>query len=545
MRPALVTLVPMLAAAGLVLVGGERLAREEVETRIPADRERLLSFADALENELDRLDALYLSHLDQLAAGYALEPNHADLRTWADALKTPRSLRMFTAPDKTTQQVSFLAVDSRERLPEIVLQGDRPPLNAANAVIIPRELLAPTLTKPRGWLPAPHQDHHLYWTRPDLLPETSRLAAQNDQAEELLEPSLVALVVDWTDLHAQLRIHLETWISAQLDPIEESGERMKLTGPSDELLALTGADDRGPAALIMPIRTSLGSWHLQAWDGITSSSRHDAGTFSTAGILSAILALGGLFLYLQQRRALQLAEERVSFVNRVSHELGTPLTNVALNLDLAADSIETRPSEARRRLGIVTEEIERLARLVANVLTFSRRERRTLEIDPQPCIPDDVIAQTLDSFRPALRRRKIEIEWERSAGEQVRINSDALEQIVGNLISNVEKYAYDGGWLGMSSVHAEGMLCVTVADRGPGIPAASRELIFQAFERIHKRVNEGSSGTGLGLTIARELANRMGGSLNLLESETGTHFQLRLPAPKAFAVVSEDQTSAA
>ena len=118
-------------------------------------------------------------------------------------------------------------------------------------------------------------------------------------------------------------------------------------------------------------------------------------------------------------------------------------------------------------------------------------------------------------------------------------------QIVGNLVSNVEKYAADGRWIGLHSALRDGSLVVAVADRGPGIPVRSRERIFRPFERVHRKVSEGSSGTGLGLTIARELAQRMGGSLDLLECERGARFELRIPAPPVLAVVKDDESSAA
>lgn len=77
------------------------------------------------------------------------------------------------------------------------------------------------------------------------------------------------------------------------------------------------------------------------------------------------------------------------------------------------------------------------------------------------------------------------------------------------------------------------------SDRGPGIPAAARERIFTPFERVLHSTNEGASGTGLGLAIGRDLAQRMGGTLELLDSAAGATFRLRIPAPPAIAIFSE------
>jgi signal transduction histidine kinase len=116
------------------------------------------------------------------------------------------------------------------------------------------------------------------------------------------------------------------------------------------------------------------------------------------------------------------------------------------------------------------------------------------------------------------------------AGEGVLLDCDALAQIAGNLISNVEKYAAAGSWIGCDSSTAKGTLIVRIVDKGPGIPKDARSRIFAPFERVSSRVNEGASGTGLGLAIARDLAVRMGGTLTLVPSETGAVFELRVPA---------------
>jgi signal transduction histidine kinase len=91
----------------------------------------------------------------------------------------------------------------------------------------------------------------------------------------------------------------------------------------------------------------------------------------------------------------------------------------------------------------------------------------------------------------------------------------------------------------------EDTLVVRVGDHGPGVLRAVRQQIFEPFKRGGQAVNEGSSGTGLGLAIARELAGRMDGSLNLVDSETGAIFELRVSAPPVLALVADDESSAA
>jgi signal transduction histidine kinase len=223
------------------------------------------------------------------------------------------------------------------------------------------------------------------------------------------------------------------------------------------------------------------------------------------------------------------SEQRVSFVNRVSHELGTPLTNMTLNLELASRSLRSQPEMAGRRLEKVSEEISRLGRLVTNVLTHSRKPGDGIQDRLVVCDPDAVILGVLDQFRSALERRAIEIEWTPGETGEQRINSDALSQIVWNLISNVEKYASSGEWLSVSVSQGDGSLRVRVCDRGEGIPSERRAKVFKPFERVSDSTKEGVSGTGLGLSISRELAESMGGSLSLLDAPEMTIFELIIP----------------
>jgi signal transduction histidine kinase len=530
MKPALVTLFPMFAAAGLVLFGGERLARREHENRATADRERLVDFAEAFGREIDRLEQRYRDHLDGLADAYIRSQPAPEQQ--AREIAGVASAHLFTSsfsPTVTPRKDEFSVArpgPGNPRLPEVELDGGKNPLDPQLAVILPRDLLDDTPAGSHGWIEAPEGTYRVYWRRPD--------AAR-----------LVALVIIIPEVRAVTDHHLQSWMPERTAPLLESGELVAVQGAAGETLLASGTERRGPAVLVMPFRNSLGAWQIQAWDRVTVATRHDPATLAVAGTLAAILALSGILLCLQQRRAMRLAEERVSFVNRVSHELGSPLTNLALNVDLAVAALDANAPEARRRLGVVTEEIERLCRLVANVLTFSRRERQTLEMHPQACAPDEIIDQILGSSRPALERRGIQIERRAAVDRRIRLDPAALGQIVGNLVSNVEKYASAGRLLRLDSRFDGESLVVQVSDEGPGVPESSRQRIFEPFERARESVNEGSSGTGLGLAISHDLAHRMGGSLTLLDSRSGATFELRLPAPMALAVVDDGDCSAA
>jgi signal transduction histidine kinase len=275
--------------------------------------------------------------------------------------------------------------------------------------------------------------------------------------------------------------------------------------------------------------TGDGRFAVRAWDRRTEEKEFDWTTMFGSIGLAAVIAGVGLGLFFSQQRVWRASEQRVSFVNRVSHELGTPLTNMTLNLELASRSLRSHPEVAGRRLEKVSEEVSRLGRLVSNVLTHSRKASDGVQDRSVACDPDSVIAGVLDQFRPALERRKIQVEWlPGEVGEQ-RLNADALSQIVWNLISNVEKYASSGEWLSVSVSKKDDAIKVRVCDRGEAIPRERRRRIFKPFERVSDSTKEGVSGTGLGLSISRDLAEAMGGTLELVDDSEMTIFELTIP----------------
>ncbi len=520
MRLGIFTLLSMLAAAILLMVGGERLARREVENRTPADRRRLLDFDEAFRSELVRLDALYLEHLARVASGISTQKAEM-IKSEAADISGVVLIRVFR---KVGKELTIQPDWGIPRLPEIEIADGKSVRDPGKAVVLNAELRDKALPEKGKWLATPDPTRVVHCRQP--------------------EPGvLVVFLIDLPRTRARLSEHMALWVETPLTPLREAGERLMVEKPDGRPLVSVGEGHHGPAASIIPMRTNFGDWQLRSWDGLVVTRAHDPATLAVATTLAVMLLAVGVALFIQQRRTLRRAAERVSFVNRVSHEFGAPLTNISLNLDLATEALESRPVEARKRLSLVAEEIERLSRLVANVLTFSRRERDVLELKPARCLPDEVIGQVLESFRPSLERRAVRIEANLSAGEPVWLDPDALSQITGNLVSNVEKYAAEGGWMGLDCHTDGGYLVLDVRDSGEGIPAGARERIFQAFERVRDGTNEGASGTGLGLAIARDLARRMGGELELVESGNGCHFRLRVPASSP--LLGPDSTSKA
>jgi signal transduction histidine kinase len=253
---------------------------------------------------------------------------------------------------------------------------------------------------------------------------------------------------------------------------------------------------------------------------------------SGLGVLAVAMVAMAVYFYRESAREMREAAQRVSFVNQVSHELKTPLTSIRMYAEMLESQLEGAVEKPRKYLDVIVSESQRLSRLIGNVLTFSRKQRSALKLHRALGDVDDVLREVLEHFDAALLARGIEIEFSGGANQPAEFDRDALEQIVGNLLSNVEKYAAGADRVEVVSVQESDMVTITVTDNGPGIPPREQRRIFEPFHRVSNKLTDGVAGTGIGLAIARDLARLHGGALTLESSGQGACFKLVLHAPQ-------------
>lgn len=251
------------------------------------------------------------------------------------------------------------------------------------------------------------------------------------------------------------------------------------------------------------------------------------------GLGALALALVGLaiYFYRESTREMREAADRVSFVNQVSHELKTPLTNIRLYAELLERSLPEGDGRTARHLDIIVAESQRLSRLIGNVLTFARRQSDQPALHPTQGSIDRCIQSVLDHFSASLESRGVKTRFHAGAAAPVQFDHDAVAQILGNLFSNVEKYAASGGSMEVTSRQDGAMTSITVSDRGPGIARGQEQRVFEPFHRLSNKLTDGVTGTGIGLTIARDLARKHGGDLKVVPTDTGACLQLDLHTP--------------
>jgi signal transduction histidine kinase len=233
-------------------------------------------------------------------------------------------------------------------------------------------------------------------------------------------------------------------------------------------------------------------------------------------------------------RQLTLARQKTDFVSNVSHELKTPLTSIRMFSELLAEGRVTDPAKQRGYLGIITAEAARLTRLINNVLDFARIERGEKKYNFQECDLAALVRETAETYRPHLETNGFQFncEWPENA-LFVNGDRDALAQVVVNLLSNAEKYSDSRKEVALRIEQHDSPLPhvdVRILDRGLGVPDGCGEKIFEQFFRAHDSLSSGIQGSGLGLTLARQIALAHGGDIVYQPREGGgSCFVLRLP----------------
>ncbi|HNY32461.1 MAG TPA: HAMP domain-containing sensor histidine kinase [Fibrobacteria bacterium] len=322
------------------------------------------------------------------------------------------------------------------------------------------------------------------------------------------------------------RIALLSRLAGELDMGDVGGGSLALLDGSGRTLHVWGAESdstmatMGRIALAAPFETwSLelsGPQALWARDARVDSFRS---IFLRWGLASLVWIALGYLVGREWTRTLREARSKTGFVQQVSHELRTPLTNIRLHAELAREG--TLEDDTFRHLEVVGQETERLSRLVGNILTFARTERGNLVLS---ICRTDLSAELREAalpFKPMLERAGTVLEWSVPPGDlPASLDRDASSQVLQNLLGNALKYAPSGKWVGISVEAAPGFWQVRVRDRGPGVPERERERIFKPFHRLSNQITDGVAGTGIGLSIARDLARAQGGDL-VLESGTG------------------------
>ena len=226
-------------------------------------------------------------------------------------------------------------------------------------------------------------------------------------------------------------------------------------------------------------------------------------------------------------------ESRNHFVAHATHELRTPLTNIRLYVETAIDEGERDPSVRGKCLNVINQEARRLERIVGEMLSVAEIEAGSLKIARGDLRLDQLFEELMADFEQQAREKKLRLNL-RLPPKLPVLQADRGKVAVAlhNLIGNALKYTPEGGEVTVSVEAGARELVVTVTDTGIGIGEDDQPRVFERFYRARDPRVEKITGTGLGLTLAREVARLHGGEITLTsELNKGSTFTLTLPCP--------------
>jgi two-component system, OmpR family, sensor histidine kinase MtrB len=221
--------------------------------------------------------------------------------------------------------------------------------------------------------------------------------------------------------------------------------------------------------------------------------------------------------------------DRLTFLGGVAHDLRNPLSALKMAADVARLSKgPISPERASQTLAIVGRQVERLDRMVGDLLDSMRIESGRLELRCEPSDVGRLVLQIVELYRPVSRAHEIAF-VEPVEAVVAYCDPARIEQVITNLVSNAVKYSPDGGRVILAVFTERAEIVVSVSDEGIGISPEDRERIFEPFRRCG-RSRELVPGVGLGLSVARKIVAGHGGTLEV-ESHlgAGSTFRVRLP----------------
>mgnify|MGYP000347782281 FL=1 len=217
------------------------------------------------------------------------------------------------------------------------------------------------------------------------------------------------------------------------------------------------------------------------------------------------------------------------FTADASHELKTPLTVLKGEIEVGLKR-QRRPEEYRRVLASCLEEVDRMSRIVDDLLTLARADMGALQLQKERVDLGEVAEDVWRSLGRMAEEKGLHFTFQRDGEVAVWGDKDRLRQLLVNLVDNALKYTPPGGEVRLRVERDDTLALLTIQDTGEGIPPEDQERVFERFYRVDKARSRQRGGTGLGLSICKWIAEAHGGKISL-ESEVGkgSTFVVQLP----------------
>lgn len=278
--------------------------------------------------------------------------------------------------------------------------------------------------------------------------------------------------------------------------------------------------DAGSASGEPAVSYAVGDVHVDAYAKAPLDDRER--THLEALVVQIETAIGQQRLQNEMRQVQLVAELRrqgAGFLSAISHNLRTPLTAIkAAAGALLASWSKMETEERRELLETISDEAERLERLVRNSLELSRIRAGALEFEPQPVSIGDLVQHAVRRLRPISRAHRVRLDVAEDL-PPVSLDVTMAEQILLNLLENALRFAPPGSEILVGVRATASDIELRVSDHGPGVPAEAQDRIFEEFQSVDTRPDH--NGTGLGLAIVRSLVRAHGGAARYEDTPGG------------------------
>lgn len=241
-------------------------------------------------------------------------------------------------------------------------------------------------------------------------------------------------------------------------------------------------------------------------------------------VTTLVLGFALLLLYRSTGSQVQLAQKKEDFVSAVTHELKTPLTSIRLSSEMLNQGWIKEPEKQKEHYEMLLKESERLSRLIENVLSLARLEKKTYQLSPSSKSPVADFQSFAKEFQTLVEQEGFT--WQANCEENlpnISYDSDALKQILYNLVENSIKFSRNQPKKSVEmKLFKDGAQVVwQIADRGPGIDPKHLKKVFEKFYRAENEKTRQTKGSGIGLSLVKSLSTDMGAEIQIQNRKAG------------------------
>ncbi len=249
--------------------------------------------------------------------------------------------------------------------------------------------------------------------------------------------------------------------------------------------------------------------------------------------LDAVLIVAMVLAFRSVKKEVQLAQNKADFVANVSHEIRTPLALISMFAETLEMGRVTSEQKKQEYYGIINKETHRLTGIVNKILSFSQTESGKKKLQLRPVLLNEVVEDILHTYDFHLKNKGFEYLFRSSEKIEVLADREALTEIIVNLIDNAMKYSVDVKKIEIDAEKNSDVGLLRVKDYGIGISAADQKHIFDKFYRVSTGDLAKARGTGLGLSLVKQLLEQQNGKITVnSELGKGSVFVVYLPLEK-------------